>query len=377
MNLDALKNLTQPPAPKGWEPGVQWHGHEGFVTTQPTSDSEGPRDDQWDHVLEQFGLNPEQYMIDGPVRHSVWDVPGHGTQRAYRARIVLRPERTFDIEDVLECIYGEFEPVDHSGTPAWRNIVLSDTHIGKSEEDGGGTEKIIERWKNGVTVALSPQSTYEGVNIILGGDTIEGYVSQDGKGIGSCDLTLTEQIRVANHLVSWTIQEALGVAPVVNVAVCPGNHGESTRQAQVSMTDSWDVQIVNNVQQAMDMAGLSDRVNFYYPAPGTGDVTWTAGDTTFTLVHGHKFKGGPVKGAESWWSGQITNDRPAKDSHVLVYGHFHGYRSWCYTRNRWIMSAPALEDQSTWFANQTGATAFPGVLCFDTAESRPWNINIA
>lgn len=376
MDLDALKSLSTPQPPAGWSPGVTWDGESGYVTTHPTSDTEKPGEDQWDHVLEHFGLDPAVYMIDGPVRHSAWDVPNHGTQRSYRARVVMRPEREFDVEDILESIYGEFEPIDRSDVPYWRNVVISDQHIGKSEEDGGGTETLIERWKQGVGISLGGGRTWEGVNIILPGDILEGYVSQNGKGIGSCDLTLTEQIRVANHLVSWTIQEALDCAPLINVVVCGGNHGESTRQAQVSMTDNYDIQVVNNVQQAMELAGLSDRVNFYYPAPNTGDVTWTAGDTTFTVVHGHKFSGGAVNGAEKWFAGQITNDRPAKDSHIMIFGHFHGYRSWSYTANRWIMSAPALETQSTWFANQTGATSKPGVLCFDTAESRPWNINV-
>lgn len=381
-SLDAIKHLAQPPATKEWTPGVTFDGNEGWVTTTAEPGKE-PSKDQIDQIIRTSNLDPDEITVDwnAKPRISTHIGPdGELLQAWYKFGIQKRPEREFDVEDILESIYGEFEDVEGDAYRSWRNVVISDQHIGKSEEDGGGTETIIERWREGVRNALSYGTrdgfNHAGVNIILPGDIVEGYVSQNGKGIGTCDLTLTEQIRVANHLVSWTIQEALNYAQFVNVVVCGGNHGESTRQAHVSMSDNWDIQIVNNVQQAMELAGLAQRVSFFYPASNTGDVTWTAGDTTFTVVHGHKFSGGAVNGAEKWWAGQITNDRPAKDSHIMIYGHFHGYRSWSYTANRWIMSAPALETQSTWFANQTGATSKPGVLMFDTVHKRPHNINI-
>ena len=373
MNIDALKNLNTP-APTDWKPGVQWDGEQGFVTTQPSADPDMPRDERWDEVLQRFGLDPERYMVDGPVRHSAWDVPGHGIQHAHKARIVERPERTFDVEDLLDSIYAEpsypYEP-----RAGWRTIMLSDTHIGKSAEDGGGSDILIQRWRDSVDRALE-DGPFEGINLVFGGDLIEGYVSQNGKNIGGCDLTLTEQIRVASHLVSDTVQKCLEAASEVIVAAIPGNHGESTRVSNVSMTDSFDIQIVNNVQQALELARLSDRVSFYYPEPNTGDVTYTAGDLTYTVVHGHRFSGGPVNGAEKWWAGQITNDRPAAAADVLLFGHFHGMRAWSWTARRWIMCAPALETESRWFANSTGATGNPGVLVFDDVDGKPANISI-
>lgn len=373
MNIDALKTLNTP-APTGWTPGVQWDGEQGFVTTQPSTDPDMPRDERWDEVLQRFGLDPERYMVDGPVRHSAWDVPGHGIQHAHKARIVERPERTFDVEDLLDSVYAEpsypYEP--RSG---WRTIMLSDTHIGKSAEDGGGSDILSQRWRDSVDRALE-DGPFEGINLVFGGDLIEGYVSQNGKNIGGCDLTLTEQIRVASHLVSDTVQKCLEAASEVIVAAIPGNHGESTRVSNVSMTDSFDIQIVNNVQQALELARLSDRVSFYYPEPNTGDVTYTAGDLTYTVVHGHRFSGGPVNGAEKWWAGQITNDRPAAAADVLLFGHFHGMRAWSWTARRWIMCAPALETESRWFANSTGATGNPGVLIFDDVDGKPANISI-
>lgn len=373
MNIDALKNLNTP-APTGWTPGVQWDGEQGFVTTQPGTDPDEPRDERWDEVLQRFGLDPERYMVDGPVRHSAWDVPGHGIQHAHKARIVERPERRFDVEDLLGAVYAAPDYLDNPRS-VWRTIMLSDTHIGKSEEDGGGSDILVQRWRDSVDRALA-DGPFEGINLVFGGDLIEGYVSQHGKNIGGCDLTLTEQIRVASHLVSDTVQKCLESAEEVVVAAVPGNHGESTRVSNVAMTDSHDLQIINSVQQALELARLDDRVSFYYPEPNTGDVTYAAGDLTYAVVHGHRFSGGPVNGAEKWWSGQITNDRPAAAADVLLFGHFHGMRAWSWTARRWIMCAPALETQSTWFANSTGATGNPGVLIFDDVDGKPANISI-
>ena len=373
-NIDDLRKLSTPPPPTGWEPKLQLDGASGHVTTPPMPAGETPSDDTWDHVLERFGLSSEKYMVEGSVRQSVWEVPGHGPQTSYRARIVERPERSFEIEDLLEGIYAKktHHPDPRSG---WRTIMLSDQHIGKSAEDGGGSDKIAKRWQESVAKALE-DGPFKGINLVFGGDTIEGYVSQHGKNIAGCDLTLTEQIRVASHLVIDTIQQCLQNANRVVVATVPGNHSESTRQANVSMTDSHDLQIVHAAQQAIDLAGLGEAVNFYYPNEATGDVTYDAGDTTYTVVHGHKFRGGPVKGAESWWAGQITNDRPAAASDILLFGHFHGFRAWSFTARRWIMSAPSLEDQSTWFANSTGASSWPGALVFDVNNRKPEKIGV-
>lgn len=369
--LDDLRNLNVP-TPSGWRPGIDWDGESGSITTYPTKDAEAPRDDQWDHVLERFGLDPEKYMVDGAVRHSAWEVPGHGIQHSHRARIVERPERTFDVEDLLDNLYADNEWPDNPRS-GWRVIMLSDQHVGKSEEDGAGSDVIIDRWKSSVEAALE-DGPFEGIVIAMGGDTLEGYMSQNGKNISGCDLTLTEQIRVANHLLSWTIQECLASAEDVVVAVCPGNHGESTRVQNVSMTDSYDIQIVNNIQQAMEIAGLDSRLTFYYPENGRGDVTFEVDGTTICMVHGHRFSGGPVNGAEKWFAGQITNDRPAAAADILLYGHFHTFRAWAYTSRRWIMSAPAMENESTWFANSSGATGNPGALVFDIDNGKPSNI---
>ena len=374
FDIDKLKSLPTP-SPIGWEPGVVFDGGQGFVKTPLLEDEPSP--EYIREIIKASRLDPDDIVVDWSAKARITShigADGNLVQCWYKLPIMQKPDRSFNVDELVASIGSTLNPPpgERSG---WRTIMLSDQHIGKGKEAGGGSDLIARRWEQSVAQALDG-APFKGINLVFGGDTIEGYVSQNGKNIGECDLTLTEQIRVASKLVVSTIQQCMKAADEVIVSAVPGNHSESTRVSSVSMTDSHDLQIVSSAQQAVELAGLSSRCSFYYPDPATGDVTYRAGDTIYTVVHGHKFSGGPVNGAEKWWAGQITNDRPAAAGEILLYGHFHGFRAWNYTAKRWILSAPSLETQSTWFANATGATSLPGVLVFDAADGVPKNITV-
>ena len=371
MNLDDLKNLPTP-APSGWEPGIEWNGHTGHVTV--ATKGEQPDPEKINGVLDSSPfLSSDEVMVDWSAKPRVsihHDDAGNLVQAWYKLALLPRIERSFDVQDLVERINEPF--MAHTTTPAWRTIMIMDTHIGKSEDAGGGSELIAKRWLDSVGKALD--KGYEGINLAFGGDLVEGYVSQNGANISQTDLTLTEQMRVAQHLVSRTIQLALEHAPQVIVSVVPGNHGETTRVQNRPMGDSYDIQIVSNVQQAFELAGIED-VTFYYPESNRGDVTYQAGDATFTLVHGHLFKG-QMQGAERWWQGQVMNGRPAGASTVLMAGHFHNSQIANVTADKWIMFGPSLETESVWLSNKNGASARSGVLAFDMVDGVPTNIGV-
>src|SRR5699024_9313331 len=102
---------------------------------------------------------------------------------------------------------------------------------------------------------------------------------------------LTESLRVARHLVSWTIQEALKCANEVVVSAVPGNHGDTTRLQNRPLTDSHDIDIVSAVQQAFELSPHKDRITWYYPEEGTGHLVYEVDGTIFASTHGHLFKG--------------------------------------------------------------------------------------
>lgn len=372
-SIDDLRKLPTAP-PVGWEPKMQWDGTAGHITTPLMSTGQEPDDDTWNHVLEKFGLDPAKYAIEGPVRHSAWEVPNHGTQHAYRANIVEKPERTFDVEDLLDSLHVEPEDIPTGRGNTWRTIQISDTHIGKGHLDGGGSQHIANKWKESVTKALDT-GPRAGIHLAFLGDLIEGQVSQHGKNIAGMDLTLTEQLRVARHLVLWTIQRAIETAPRVIVSATAGNHGETTRVQNRPFTDSHDLDIINAVQQAVELTDLNDYVEFMYPSEGTAHVTYAVGDTVFTCAHGHLFKG-KMQGAERWWAGMTINGHPPGAAHILLAGHFHSMQVSNHTADKWIMFGPSLERHSTWFREKTGATARSGVLAFDTEDGTPFNMSV-
>lgn len=373
-SIDDLRKLSTPPPPSGWEPGLRWDGESGHVTTRPMPAGETPDEGVWDHVLEKFGLDASRYMIEGPVRQSVWEVPNHGMQTSYRAKIVERPERSFDVEELLDDLYVTEDDIPTGRGQAWRTIQISDSHIGKGHLDGGGSDHIIQQWKESVTKALDcgPRA---GIHLAFLGDLIEGQVSQHGKNIAGSDLTLTEQLRVARHLVLWTIQRALEAAPRVIVSATAGNHGETTRIQNRPFTDSHDLDIINAAQQAIELTDLKDSVEFYFPEEGTAHVTYSVGDTVFSCAHGHLFRG-KMQGAEKWLSGMAVNGHPPGAAHILLAGHFHSMQVSNFTAEKWIMFGPSLERHSTWFQEKTGATARSGVLAFDTIDGTPLNMSV-
>lgn len=362
-----------PQGPDGMSPGVHLEGDSGYITA--------PQDQQ-NHediarILEASHLNPDDFIVDWSKQARITsqiNAQGELVQLWAKLPFYRKPERTFDVSEVLDRIHTDV-PTPTTVGGDWLTVMLSDQHIGKSAAAGGGTDQITARWKQCVADAVGGHS-WAGINLVLGGDTIEGYVSQGGRNITMTDLVLMEQLRVARQMVSWTIQHCLTHAEQVVVAAVPGNHAETTRVQGVPMGDNYDIGIVQTVEEAMSMAGFGDRITFRYPTMNDGSVTYTLpDDTTFTVAHGHKFKG-QMKGAQDWWAGHIANNRHPAASTILLAGHFHNFQASNWTRDRWIMFAPSLENESTWFANQTGATSKPGVLAFTTHGGEPQGIRV-
>lgn len=367
-------NRIPPTNAEGLAPGVHLDGDSGYIVTPPGDE---PNHEDIARVLKASRLNPDDFIVEpgGTQRITTHlDANGNLVQAWYKLRFHRKPERQFDVQQLVEHIHT---PIKKPRKPKHQDaltIMLSDQHIGKAEHAGGGTPKIIDRWRTSVTRALA-DGTYKHINLVLGGDTIEGYISQGGRNITDTDMYLAEQLTTAQELVGWTVRECAEHATHVHVSAVPGNHAETTRVQNVPIGDSYDVMIARNVETAINLIGLGDRVTFHYPTMGDGSVTYTVDGTTFTIAHGHKFKG-QMKGAENWWAGHIANGRHPADSHILLAGHFHNFQAANWTRNRWIMFAPSLETESTWFANSTGTTSLPGALVFNTHKGQPHNIHI-
>ena len=375
-SIDDLKNLSTP-APTGFKPGIEWDGNSGHVTVLAAK-GETPDKEAVNGVIDSSPfLSSDEVQVDWSARPRVsihHDDNGNAIQIWYKLPLMRRRKGGKDVDDVLDLIYDDIPKPKFIGD-VWRTIQIGDTHIGKSVLDGAGSDLLVNRWKQSVTNALT-MSTAKGIHLAFMGDLIEGENSQGGKNIANNDLTLTESLRVARHLVSWTIQEALHYAENVIVSAVPGNHGDTTRLQNRPLTDSHDIDIVSAVQQAFELTEHKDRIKWYYPEEGTGHLVYEVDGTIFASTHGHLFKG-MLKGAENWWSGMSVSGAPAGAAHILMAAHYHSPLVSNYTRNKWICFGAALEDKSTWLNEQNGASSQPGMLTYLTDGGKPYGFTIA
>ena len=375
-SIDDLKNLSTP-APTGFRPGIEWSGDTGHVTVAAKPGEEPDRDKINGVIDSSPFLTSDEVEVDWSSKPRVsihHDDNGNAIQIWYKLPLMRRRKGGKDVDDVLDLIYDDI-PTPQGCGGGWRTIQIGDTHIGKSALDGAGSDLLVKRWKESITNALN-MSTVQGIHLAFMGDLIEGENSQGGKNIANNDLTLTESLRVARHLVSWTIQEALHHAENVIVSTVPGNHAETTRLQNRPLTDSHDLDIVSAVQQAFELTEHKDRITWYYPEEGTGHLVYEVDGTIFASAHGHLFKG-MLKGAENWWAGMSVSGAPAGAAHILMAAHYHSPLVSNYTRNKWICFGAALEDKSTWLNEQNGASSQPGMLTYLTDGGKPYGFAIA
>ena len=375
-SIDDLKNLSTP-APTGFKPGIEWSGDTGHVTVAAKPGEEPDRDKINGVIDSSPFLTSDEVEVDWSSKPRVsihHDDNGNAIQIWYKLPLMRRRKGGKDVDDVLDLIYDDL-PTPQGCGGGWRTIQIGDTHIGKSALDGAGSDLLVKRWKESITNVLD-MGTAKGIHLAFMGDLIEGENSQGGKNIANNDLTLTESLRVARHLVSWTIQEALHHAENVIVSTVPGNHGDTTRLQNRPLTDSHDLDIVSAVQQAFELTEHKDRITWYYPEEGTGHLVYEVDGTIFASTHGHLFKG-MLKGAENWWSGMSVSGAPAGAAHILMAAHYHSPLVSNYTRNKWICFGAALEDKSTWLNEQNGASSQPGMLTYLTDGGKPYGFTIA
>src|SRR5699024_9275457 len=311
-------------------------GDTGHVTVAAKPGEEPDRDKINGVIDSSPFLTSDEVEVDWSSKPRVsihHDDNGNAIQIWYKLPLMRRRKGGKDVDDVLDLIYDDIVPTCPPGE-SWRTIQIGDTHIGKSVLDGAGSDLLVDRWKESVTNALN-LSRVKGIHLAFMGDLIEGENSQGGKNIANNDLTLTESLRVARHLVSWTIQEALKCANEVVVSAVPGNHGDTTRLQNRPLTDSHDIDIVSAVQRAFELSPHKDRITWDYPEEGTGHLGYEVDGTIFASTHGHLFKG-MLKGAESWWAGMSVSGAPAGAAHILMAAHYHSPLVSNYTRNKWI-----------------------------------------
>jgi predicted phosphodiesterase len=377
MNLDEALAATEPADeprrdrpqhPKGWEPGYEWNGSTGHISTGPLGD----RPKTWDEFIRDAGLDPDEVEVIEPVNVRGWDAPigakqGGGVVRMHYYRLNVR-RRTAALADIAELVKAAKrsirKPVQSNRKDAETEsaflVALGDLQLGKM--DGDGVEGTTERFLTKTADAVARyKRVAKGQPVYLAhlGDCIEGFVSQGGANTWRTTLTVTEQVRLYRWLLQEQVTAFANVAPKVVVVGVPGNHDEANRPLH-TYSDSWAIDAISAVRDVFGPHGANrEHVSFVAPARDELVVTLDVCGTAVGFAHGHQWRPGQHV---NWWAKQAHGRQPIGDADLLIAGHLHHLRIEQTGSDKTFVQLPALESGSQWWKHRTGEWGQPGIV---------------
>lgn len=383
----ALDIAVERARPKTWKAGRVTQDGVTTVTTDPVA-ADTP-DGTHAELLEAHGFDPTRYRIVGPIRSTRWtaylpkeyrtnSTPGEPVEDAFtfqakasRFQVVERAEGELSIDELVQVV-NNYQPGDRNGSAGGTNgachvIPIGDLQIAKMENP---TEELLERSIRLVSAA-APREHVPHIHLALLGDCLEGMVSQGGRNRWRTTLTLTEQVRILRRLILKFVEMLAPLCDRLTIVSVPGNHDEaSSRDMVTRIDDSWAVEALNMVSDALEYNPAFSHVECYVPGPDEQGVVMEVGGTLVAHVHGHTIR--PGKHFQ-WWAGQSFGERDIGQATLLLQGHMHHFQLSENGRRKWIC-VPALEQTSVWWEHQTGTPGAPGIISFDLKDGRISNL---
>ena len=373
--------------PKGWEPGVDTA--KGTLTVQagdtpPT---------EWSAIIRELGLDPEAWTVDEsqPVQVRTWD---SGDKRMYYYRATVIPSEGATTAPDIDALIREVKkrkPGKPSENPlAERALVvcLADWQAGKGAGDGTGVEQLLERlWSLHAAVPARIRELKKAgihintITVLSMGDLSESCDGHYAAQTFQVELDYRQQARLVRRMLVEMLSEWVKLAPNMQVACVPANHGERRKNGKMftNWGDNTDVEAFEVVREA-----LAHNPDVF------GHIRWAIPDqeqylsldvcgTIIGIVHGHQFRSGsgPQGKAMNWWKNMAMNRTAVGDADVLVSGHFHhlqvmGEGVADSPKGRTWMQCPALDCGSEWWEHMGGAPTQQGTLTF-TADANGWD----
>lgn len=384
--------------PAGWEPGVTWKGREGTVTTRPTTEKAV----DWNHVLQVWGLDSEQFEVVEPVEFRAWDanmgrdpVSGEVTIETlyyYKARVVSKSRLVggLDVDEFLkDVLKAKPSKNDRSDGDGSFVVCLADWQIGKGNEGrgGSGVEDTVQRVLDAKASVAARVKELRKIGRPLGtlyvagmGDLIERCSGNYPGQTFTTELNEREQMRVTRRLLKELVVEWSKLFDRVVVLAVGGNHGEK-RQDGKKFTDDGDnddVALFETVAEALAMNPEAfSHVSFLIPEDKLYLVLNISG-LNVGFAHGHKHAAGPTaqKKQQNWWEKMTFNGSNMADADVLVTGHFHHFSQVEVSRGKTHLQCPALDSGSKWFEDIGGMTSESGVLTFAVVDGRLQDVQV-
>lgn len=290
-------------------------------------------------------------------------------------------------EDVREASYKELEkvfdravlavaPKVEEDRPKTLIVCLSDFQVGKTDRLGGtqetvnrvmGTLKRITEW-------IQAEGSYEEIIIADVGDICEGFWNVTSQQQTN-DLSLTDQIRVAQRLMAEAVAMLAPLCTRMTYVSIPSNHcavrtGKSSDNRANSPDDDFGLLIADTIQAIMSGREPFSHVNFAKPQKWEEAVTVeTADGTAVGFTHGH-LAGSQAK-IPSWFRDLAFGHRSGlHEASILVHGHFHNFGVSLVGDNKFIISCPTADNGSSWFTNRTGDATDPALLTFEVQDKK-------
>lgn len=383
----ALDIAVERARPKTWKAGRVTQDGVTTVTTDPVA-ADTP-DGTHAELLEAHGFDPARYRIVGPIRSTRWtaylpkeyrtnSTPGEPVEDAFtfqakasRFQVVERAEGELSIDELVQVV-NNYQPGEPPAPAEFTEpgeayvVALGDAQAGKLESP---TEELIGRLLDCMHKAVEPLQgrKVEHIHLAWLGDACEGMNSQGGSLRWRTTLTMTEQVRLIRRLMLKQIEILAPYAERLTVVSVGGNHDEGySRDLKTREDDSWAVEALNMVADALEFNPAFSHVECYVPGPDEQGVVMDVSGTVIAHVHGHKIKPGKWR---EWWAGQALGRQAYGEADLLLQGHMHHWQVSEDGDRKWIC-VPAMESGSTWWRDSTGTWGSPGILTFKTKDGR-------
>lgn len=345
----------------------EWDGTEGEITTPPLTE----RPTTWDSFIIDAGLNPQDVEVVGDPQVRGWDAlqrtpEGTDVVRLHYYRITVRRRNLkVDLDELVKAAKARLRTRSERDQPVADRaflFALGDLQLGKIDGDGvegtvtrfiETTQRAVERYK-----ALKRKHGALPIYLVHLGDCIEGFMSQGGANAWRTRLTTTEQVRLYRRLLIEQVKLLAGATCRLVVVGIPGNHDEAHRPLH-TYGDSWAIDSVAAVKDALDLAGGYDHVSLHTPARDELTLTLDMGGTIVGMAHGHQWR---ANQATTWWAKQSHGRQPVGEADLLLSAHLHHLRIEHTGSDKTWIQVPALESGSQWWKHRTGEWGQPGAV---------------
>jgi len=350
-------------APNGFEPGVTFT-NEGRIATA-TIASTVPLDAQ-DHrakIEEQTQLTIPADLDVILERLTLQNSAGGDVERWwYKYKFVPLQRTSSDMDDLVKAAKRRTKSPSGQDAGPYASaflVALGDLQLGKM--DGDGVEGTVARFLDKTADAVKRYKTLGKpgpIYLTHLGDCIEGMVSQGGANQWRTTLTVTEQVRLYRRLLIEQVKAFAAITDRLVVAGIPGNHDEANRPIH-TYGDSWAIDSLAAVKDALDLAGNYEHVSIHAPARDELTLTLDVAGTIVGLAHGHQWRPGQHV---TWWAKQSHGRQPIGDADLLLSGHLHHLRIEQTGSDKTFLQVPALESGSQWWKHRTGEWGQPGIV---------------